>query len=608
VALGRIGPSFLNPEKQPVFNEDGKRLIVFEGELFDPSAPRQELEHNGHKFREGCDAEVALHAFEQGGAQGIAKLAGAYVGCIYDSESHACHIFADRLGLRGCYYGVLADGCFAFASELKGIAALPRLSANLDVRGVAAFLNGGFPFFERTFLEEVKFLPYGSVLTYSRGRISTEQYWDMPVVQSPRGWQFDDAAQEGAELLAQAVTRQIRQPGAIGALLSGGLDSRAIVAAAADAGRHVPTFTIGAGRNMELRLATRVAAKLSVPHEALPVSPDFLAHVAAQGDWYTDAMIPCTHHVWLPQLPHIAQRVQSILSGYLGGVFLGGVFLKSVHMDNPPLEEQRGLIMERLAGQFSPFVEMALTPGFCEAARAGFAEARQEMAARVSDRGLATELERAYLGTDERRAINMATGGLIGTFVDVKFPFGDYDLLDFGARLPPQWRLGSRVYKAMLCRAFPHLVAIPCISANTQFVPTRLDAEPSPWRLRKRRWLQQFRFLLGRLSGGRLSLPDLDTYVHYEHWYRTVPTLRRWMESILLDDRTLARGYYDREGVRRLLRMQMARGYLFTPLAAMVTFEHWNRFFVDRQPPSGQALTMEMADDMAARQKHAPQR
>ena len=87
VALGRIGPSFLNPEKQPVLNEDGKRMIVFEGELFDPSAPLQELEHNGHKFREGCDAEVALHAFEEGGAQGIAKLAGAYVGCIYDSES-----------------------------------------------------------------------------------------------------------------------------------------------------------------------------------------------------------------------------------------------------------------------------------------------------------------------------------------------------------------------------------------------------------------------------------------------------------------------------------------------------------------------------------------
>lgn len=89
------------------------------------------------------------------------------------------------------------------------------------------------------------------------------------------------------------------------------------------------------------------------------------------------------------------------------------------------------------------------------------------------------------------------------------------------------------------------------------------------------------RFVLGRATAGRLSIPDRRTYVHYAHWYRTVPALRSWIESILLDQRTLDRGYYSRAGIKKLLRLQMAKGYVFEVLARLVTFEYWNRFFVD---------------------------
>jgi len=586
VALGRVGPSFLNPEKQPIFSEDRSRMVVFEGELFDASGPRRRLEQAGHVFRTGCDAEVALHAFEESRVRGIAELAGAYVGCLYDSTPGACHLFTDRLGLRGCYYCLTPDVTFVFASEMKAIVALPCFSGQIDMQGVAAFLNVGYPFFERTFFEEVKYMPYGSVVSFECGHVKVEQYWDMPRLEAPTSWRFEDAVEEGGALLLQAIRRQLRQGGRIGAFLSGGLDSRAIVGSAATLGHRVPTFTLGDGVNTELRLATRVARRMRLEHEALALRSDFLVDHGEWGDWCTDGMVPCTQLVWLSRLPDVASRVQCLFSGYLGGVFLGGVFLRGLREIDPPIRTQRQLIATRFAGTFSPLLRIGLSPQFCHSLEVAHGRASEQIAERVGARGLGLEMDRASLATDERRMTAFTNGAVINFFVDVKYPFGDYDLLDFVARLPTEWRLGSHLYKAILCRALPGLVDIPCISANTHYVQCTLDSDPSLWRIMWRKAKAQWRYLLVRLSGGRLSIPNLDTYAHPDHWYQTCPALRRWLETTLLDDRTLERGYYNREGIKRLLRLETKEGWLFWMLANLVTFEHWNRFFIDGQPPS----------------------
>jgi asparagine synthase (glutamine-hydrolysing) len=587
VALGRIGPSFLNPEKQPVFNEDGKWMIVFEGELFDPAAARQELEHSGHNFREGCDAEVALHAFEQSGAQGIAKLAGAYVGCIYDSESHACHLFTDRLGLRGCYHSVAVDGTFLFASEMKAIAAIGAFQANVDEEAVATFLNRGCAFFERTFFKEFKFLRQGSVLTFSRGRISENQYWDMPFLRPSAGWKFEDAVDEGVGHLLNSVKRQLRNEGQIGAFLSGGLDSRAIVGSASALGFRLPTFTFGGLRNVEGKLASRVAVRLGLENESFAVAPDHLVRSAERGCWLSDAMLPCSLLSWSIALPHIAARVQSLFSGYLGDVLPGGLSLEPIHLTGLSLETQARLIEERLAGKMLPFVETGLTPAFCHRAQASLREASREVALRLGDRGFYMELARAYIGTRGRRAIGATFSNFVAVFVDVKYPLGDYDLIDYCSRLPIEWRLGSRLYKAIICKALPTLADIPCFSRATQSVPATLDSEPSQWRIAWRDVRRQTRFLIGRLSGGHLSVADPGNYIDYSHFYRTSPSFRQWVESTLLSSRTLDRGYYDRAGITRLLDLTMSRGYVWGILDHMITWEYWNRFFVDRESYQG---------------------
>lgn len=585
VAVGRLGPSFLNPEPQPVFNSDRTLCLVFEGELFEPERVTSRLGRNGSTPADS-DAALVLRALESRGPGVVADLAGAYVGFLYDARERTGHLFTDRLGLRGCYWAQAPDGTFCFASEFKAVAAAPGLRREIDRQAVAEFLSRGFPFFDRTFFEEVKFLPHGSVLTLRGGSLSLSRYWDVPGPAGGAAWRFEDAVNEGAEVLARAVGRQFRQRGRIGVMLSGGLDSRAIAAGAVASGHGVETFTFGGEKDTERELARRVAERLGVPNHRLAVPPDYLADFGLAGMWYTDAMIPCREVYWTPHLAYLGERVDALLSGHLAGLFLGGLFLEPKHLQPLPRDAQGEIIARQVAGEFSTFLSTGLTEATAREARDAFRVSREQVASGVGDRGLAAELAGAYMGTLERRLDSICYANLWSVVADVKYPFGDYEVLDFSARVPEEWRLGSRLYKAILCKAFPNLVDIPCVSAKTNWVPTRLDAAPDPVRVAWRRVARRTRFLVSRLSGGYVNLPpDRSKFTHDNHWYRTVPRVRQWFESILLDLRTLDRGYYDREGIRRLLRLQMTRGYLFDLLSRLVAFEYWNRFFIDGEAP-----------------------
>ena len=588
-AVGRIGPGVLNSEVQPIFAVGRSRCLLFDGELFRPDSvggdlDRVEPEHLGNG--EPPDSVRVLNALERDGARAVATMAGAYAGAWVDDARGACTLIVDRLGLRGCFYMTLPDGRFAFAPELKALAALAEMvgaDRSPDEQAIAEMLGCGFCLFENTLLDGVAFQSHGSTVRFDGGQVTAQSYWDFP--RQPRRGSFDDAVADGADLLKTAVRRQLRTPGRLGVLLSGGLDSRAIAAAAVDAGHPLPTFTLGSGRNSEVRLAARVARRLGVEHRHLEIQPTFLVDDGARGIWYSDGMFVCNHLHWLPHQGELARRTDSILSGYLGGVFVGGVFQDGRLPEGAPQSVVASTVADKLVPPVSPFLLEALTPRWRQTVEDGVARARVAMERRVGDRGYADELDRMYLMTHERRFTNWGNVAMLGTIGDVKYPFGDYDLLDYYGELPPDWRRGARLYKAMLVRAFPDLVDVPAISGNTKFVPTRIDRSPSRFRLWRRRQAGLLRFMAGRVSGGRISLPDRATYVHYAHWYRSIPRFRRWVDDLLLDDRTLARGIVDREGIRKVLDLQMTKGYVFDVLARLITLEVWHRQFVDGERP-----------------------
>jgi len=587
LAVGRIGPGFLNPERQPVFSDDRRFCAVFHGELFEPQEVLDRLKRDGLALpQDAPDSQIVLRAVEAYGISCIAGLAGAYIGFIYDSRTHTGHLFTDRLGLRGCYYHLASDGTFIFASELKAIAALPWFSGELDIQAAAEFLNCGHPFFDRTLFSQVKFLPCGTVLGFQDGRISLQQYWDMPHPDPENKWRFEDALAEARWLLIQAMKRQFRQQGIIAVMLSGGKDSRAIAASAVALGHHVPTFTYTSGRNDDSELAAQVAKRLGLENHRLEIPPDYLPDFGEAGMWLTDAMLPSRELYWMPQLDYIGKHADALFSGYLGDVLLGGHFVTSEYLNAPPIASQRRLIAEKAVSSFSPFVEMALNPSFGQTLKSRLGDSLDQVASFIGERGFAKELGRLYVANHGRRLANLAFGGLWGSVAQVKYPFADYDLVDFSAKLPARWCVGQRFYKTVLSETFPELVDIPCVAPRTKGVRTKMNSQPSALLIEWRKLAANARFLVARLTGGRLNLPpDRSTFTHDAYWYRTCPRLRNWFRAILLDDRTLGRGYFSRRGVERLLREQRVKGYHFGLLSHLVTFEYWNRFFVDGETP-----------------------
>jgi hypothetical protein len=381
--------------------------------------------------------------------------------------------------------------------------------------------------------------------------------------------------------------QQFRQDGPVGLLMSGGLDSRAIVAGATHHGRPVVAFTFGGGGCLEVELAVRVCDRLGVEHRVVGVRPDFLVDCAEAGAWYTDGMLLSTHFVWLTHLQEIARSCRALMCGY-SDIFLGAYDLAPVHLGNPPMGEQQQWLANKVSRPWSVLVERALRPEVSRAFKAAHAESRRQIMEDMGERGFTAETLRAVYAHRERRCLNLAFGGLLGIFADVKYPLADYGVLDFCGTLPTEWIYRSRLYRALHCKAFPGLVDIPCISAKTGFVPCTLNADPPPMQVRWRALGEKMRFWLAAVSNGRLSLPDRRTYVHYDHWYRIAPRLREWISAILLSQRTLDRGYFDRQGIERLLRLEMSRGYLFGTLARLVGLERWSRSFVDKGPLSTQ--------------------
>ncbi len=560
--------------------------IVFCGELFEPQGMVERLRRDGHAVPEGeVDAAIALRAVAAYGPACVAELAGAYVGFVYDARTHGGYLFTDRLGLRPCYYRAADDGTLVFASEAKAVAAAGGFKGTLDVQGAAELLNGGHPFFERTLWREIRSLPNGSVLTLRGGAVTLERYWDLDHSQLAT-WTFEEAVEEGTRRLVAAVGRVCRQSGRIGVLLSGGKDSRAITAAAVAGGRRLPTFTLTDGRSLDASLAARVAERLGLENRQIPVTPDHLVDHGARAMWLTDAMVACRELYWLGPLGAMVPHVDAVMSGYAGDVLLGGDFPIAEDVQDFPLEREREIVARREVPAFEPALGAALAAPFGESLRGTLEETRRGVAAMVNGGGILDERERLYLASHGRRGTNAALGVLASTFCAVKYPFGDYAMIDYCARLRREWRFMQRVYVVIVARGFPGLLDIPTVAPRTQGIPRRIGAEPGRWHMAWRRWMQRARFRLRQVSGGRWGWwRDPSKFTHDAYWYRTVPRLRGWIEDVLLSERTLDRGYFDREGVRRVLDLQMRCGYHFDLISRLVTFEFWNRFFVDGERP-----------------------
>lgn len=277
IALGMRRLSIIDVAggSQPVSNEDGRVRVVFNGEIYNHRALRDRLTH-AHQFRSRSDTEVLVHLYEERGDELVHDLRGMFAFAIWDAGRRRLLIARDRLGIKPLYYWPTERGV-AFASELRSFLALPEFSAELDPRAVSEYLLFGYVPDPSCIVAGVRKLSPGHLLSWTADDgVALRRYWSPIRREQPIG-DSREATEELRRLLDDAVASHLEADVPLGAFLSGGVDSSAVVATMArQLDRPVRTFSIGFDRDAynEAPHAAAVAREIGTDHTELIVRPD----------------------------------------------------------------------------------------------------------------------------------------------------------------------------------------------------------------------------------------------------------------------------------------------------------------------------------------------
>jgi asparagine synthase (glutamine-hydrolysing) len=277
VGLGmrRLSIIDLSGGKQPIANEDGSVVTVFNGEIYNFRELRAQLEAAGHVFRTHSDTEVIVHGYEEWGDDFVTRLNGMFGIALYDMRNGRLLLARDHVGIKPLYYAWTQDA-LVWGSEIKSLLASGLVPRDLDMDALGQFMAWEYCPGESTLLKSVRKLLPGRLLTLdlATGRHEIRRYWQLPEAADPDG--HDDAwwLERVDEALRAAVRRQLVSDVPLGAFLSGGVDSSLITAAMGEA----VTFSIGFEDPTynELKHSTSVAHHLGVQHITEVIRADAL--------------------------------------------------------------------------------------------------------------------------------------------------------------------------------------------------------------------------------------------------------------------------------------------------------------------------------------------
>lgn len=284
----------LSAGQQPLFNEDGSVVVAYNGEIYNFQGLSEELKAAGHRFRTHCDTEVIVHAWEEWGPDCVQRFRGMFAFALWDRNRQTLFLARDRLGIKPLHYAFLPGGRLIFGSELKALYAHPDLPRDIDARAVEEYFGYGYVPEPRTILKAAFKLPPGHYLKLRRGealaRAAPVQYWDVPFNETAHG-DLDAVGAEMLERLREAVRIRLISEVPLGAFLSGGVDSSAVVAMMAElSDEPVNTCSIAFGdrRFNEAAFARQVADRYRTAHRVEQVDADDFDLVDRLADLYDE--------------------------------------------------------------------------------------------------------------------------------------------------------------------------------------------------------------------------------------------------------------------------------------------------------------------------------
>jgi asparagine synthase (glutamine-hydrolysing) len=583
---------------QPIFNEDGSIAVVLNGEIYNYRELRRDLRRAGHTFATGGDTEVIAHLYEEHGPECVRFLHGMFAVAIWDRRCRQLVLARDRLGKKPLFYSE-RDGVISFASELNALMQDPAIPRDIDHGALDAYLAYQYIPAPLSAYRAVRKLPPASTLIFGDGACTIGRYWRLDYrtklqLADPR--EYDELIRAH---LRRAVRARMVSDVPIGAFLSGGIDSSAVVAAMAEvSSRPVRTFSIGfaSDRFNELPRARLIAERFATEHEELIVEPEALellpkivehygepfgdssalpsfhlarmtrgqVTVALNGDGGDESFAGYSHYaanLLLSRFDVLPTPVRRLLSG-AGMLLPASGRVDSARSRARRLAATLALTPEHRFAAYRTHLDgldtaELYTPEYRELlgdSPAALAEAiagpwRDSLSEDPLDRMLDVDVN-TYLPGQLLAKIDVAS---MAYSLEARSPLLDHELMQFAASLPVEHKLAGAERKVGLRRAL-------------------------------RGWLPD-EILDGPKQGFVLPLSD---------WFRG--ELRDYAGEVLLDRAALQRGYFRPERVRGLLdehacgRRDNSRG-----IWNLLVFELWHQRFMDapRAAPSARGTDLQ---------------
>jgi asparagine synthase (glutamine-hydrolysing) len=304
---------------QPLSNEDGSIWIVFNGEIYNHRSLRDDLIARGHHYRTQSDTETIVHLYEEYGKDCVRHLRGMFAFAIWDTKRKSLFIARDRLGIKPLYYRY-TDENFLFGSEIKVLMSYPGVQRVFNRAALPEFLAFGYLSGDETFYNGVyKLMPGHYLELNEQGILLIEQYWDLPLVSDDTPHDERYYVETYRDLLEGAVSSHLMSDVPLGVFLSGGLDSSAVAALMTKIRREpIETFSVGYSEQTysELPYARTVAQHLNSAHHEVLVSRQDFFGALPKLIWHEDEPIVWPSSVSLFFVAELAsERVKVVLTG-----------------------------------------------------------------------------------------------------------------------------------------------------------------------------------------------------------------------------------------------------------------------------------------------------
>jgi asparagine synthase (glutamine-hydrolysing) len=515
------------------FNQDIHVWLT--GELY-PSRPASELVSS---LPVGSAEAVARLYIKDPTLSWLVHIEGFFAAALFDRKNHRLFLFTDRYGLRQLYY-TATDGFFAWSTELKAFLAAPGFTARVDPHSIQQMMRIGYLLENRTYFRDVQLVPTGEMVvwdTQHSKQLSSKPYWwwtSIPVL--PQVRDLRELAHEGGRLLRRAV--EVRSGGAerIGLTLSGGQDSRALLAAIPRPGDAIGTFTFGTAGCRDIRYAGMAARKKGARHEIGEFTEANWLEYRTDAVWWTDGELDMQHMHGVEFRQAIAELFSVNLNGFAGDLIVGGSYLIRVDLLDRPLRVHDA------------------------AERMGCAESDLDCIARYQD------VERTDVFFLQNRVRRFTYGGTKHslTTIEHRKPFYDHAVIEFAYGLPDSLRFHGKLYRHLLLKSFPEFFRY--IPVQRTGLPISLpESGTRAWislQRRLARWCPALRSQAGQI------------YTNYPAWLRVEPG-RSFLRELLLYADAIYPEYVNPDLVRGWLDEHDAGVDKSKQLFRIATIEVW---------------------------------